>query len=233
MVAERAVELEKRTKMIEQRLPIIAARLGILWDEVTGSSRPVPSEIRLTSTGTEMSAKEHVATAETQLRYTEGHLQPTEEHLADAEVHLKLVKAHLDGLVAMEPPEIEPFGATIPPPPELTSDKADLDQDEMTLGGSRSPIARPGAEPAERGSGPNGEMLRLGAGEHWACPINSAWIRWLTPWTSARNSRAYQFPRGRKLSRSGITVSAASWTVGTRRPAAGATVGSDSGGITC
>ncbi len=101
LAAERATELEERTKRIEQRLPTIAARLGILWSEVTGSSRPVPSEIRLTSTGTEMTAEEHVATAETHLRYAEGHLQPSEEHLADAEVHLKLVKAHLAALVTM------------------------------------------------------------------------------------------------------------------------------------
>jgi hypothetical protein len=172
LAAERAVELEKRTKMIEQRLPIIAARLGILWNEVTGSSRPVPSEIRLTSTGTEMTAEEHVATAETHLRYAEGHLQPTEEHLADAEVHLKLVKAHLDALVTMEPPETEPFGAAISPPPELTNDKAGPDRDEMALGGNRSPIARPGAKPAEQGSGPDGKTLRLGAGEHGACPVS-------------------------------------------------------------
>jgi hypothetical protein len=57
--SERTAELGKRTKMIEQRLPIITARLGILWGEVTGSSRPVPSEVRLTSTGTEMTAEEH------------------------------------------------------------------------------------------------------------------------------------------------------------------------------
>jgi hypothetical protein len=61
--------------MVEQQLPVITARLGILWNEVTGSSRPVPSEIQLTSTGTEMTAEEHVATAETHLRYAEGHLQ--------------------------------------------------------------------------------------------------------------------------------------------------------------
>jgi hypothetical protein len=102
LAAERAVKLEKQTKGVEQRLPAITARLSILWGEVTGSSRPVPSEIQLTSTGTEMSAEEHVATAETHLRYAEGHLQPTEEHLADAEVHLKLIKAHLAALVAME-----------------------------------------------------------------------------------------------------------------------------------
>jgi hypothetical protein len=54
LAAERAAELEKRAKMVEQQLPVITARLGILWNEVTGSSRPVPSEIQLTSTGTEM-----------------------------------------------------------------------------------------------------------------------------------------------------------------------------------
>jgi hypothetical protein len=51
VAAERAAELEKRTKMVEQRLPAITARLSILWGEVTGSCRPVPSEIQLTSTG--------------------------------------------------------------------------------------------------------------------------------------------------------------------------------------
>ena len=100
LVAERAAELRKRAETIEQRLPLVTARLGILWSEVTGSGRPMPSEIRLTSTGTEMTAEEHVATAETHLRYAEGHLQPTEEHVADAEVHLKLVKAHLAALAA-------------------------------------------------------------------------------------------------------------------------------------
>ncbi len=66
------------------------------------------SEIQLTSTGTEMTAEEHVATAWTHLRYAEGLLQPSGEHLADAEVHLKLVKAHLAALVAVEPAEADP-----------------------------------------------------------------------------------------------------------------------------
>jgi hypothetical protein len=158
--------------MIEQRLPIITARLGILWREATGSGRPTSSEVRLTSTGTEMTAEEHVATAETHLRYAEGHLQPTEKHMADAEVHLKLVKAHLAALGAMEPLEVDPPGAAALPLPEPTSDEAGSDRDEVALGGDRSPTARSGAEPAERGSGPNGEMLRPGAGEHWACPIS-------------------------------------------------------------
>ncbi len=107
LTAKRIAELKERTKMVEQQLPLITARLGILWNEVTGSSRPVPSEIRLTSTGTEMTAEEHVATAETHLWYAEGHLQPTEKHVADAEVHLKLVKAHLAALAAAESPEVE------------------------------------------------------------------------------------------------------------------------------
>jgi hypothetical protein len=107
-----------RAKGIEQRLPVIAARLGILWNEVTGSSRPMPSEIQLTSTGTEMTTEEDVATAETHLRYAEGHLQPSEEHLADAEVHLKLVKAHLAALVMMEPAEADPPEAAVLPLPD-------------------------------------------------------------------------------------------------------------------
>jgi hypothetical protein len=130
LAAERSAKLEKRTKGVEQRLPAIMARLSILWGEVTGSSRPMPSEIQLTSTGTEMSAEEHVATAGTHLRYAEGHLQPSEEHLADAEVHLKLVKAHLAALAAMEPVEMESPKAAAPPPPESAGDEASADQDE-------------------------------------------------------------------------------------------------------
>jgi hypothetical protein len=60
LAAERTAELEKRTKMVEQRLPTITARLSILWNEVTGSSRPMPSEIQLTSTGTEMTTEEPI-----------------------------------------------------------------------------------------------------------------------------------------------------------------------------
>jgi hypothetical protein len=112
-----------------------------------------------------MTAEEHVATAETHLRYTEGHLQPTEEHMADAEVHLKLVKAHLAAIVAMEPLETGPFETATPPPFEPTSNEAGTNREEATLGGNGSPIARSGAEPAERGSGPDGKTLRLGAGE--------------------------------------------------------------------
>jgi hypothetical protein len=65
LAAERAAKLEKWAKTVEQQLPVITARLGILWSEVTGSSRTMPSEIQLMSTGTEMTAEEHVATAET------------------------------------------------------------------------------------------------------------------------------------------------------------------------
>ncbi len=173
MAAERAAELEKRTKRVEHRLPTIAVGLGLLWSEITGSSRPVPSEIRLTSTGTEMTAEEHVATAETDLRYAEGHLQPSEEHLADAEVHLKLVKAHLATLVAMEPLEMEPFGAAALPPLKPTSDEASMGRDGATLEESdRSSIARSGKGPTERGSGPDSKTLRPGAGERWVCPVS-------------------------------------------------------------
>ncbi len=173
LAAERAAELEKRTKRVEQWLTTIAARLGILWSEVTGSSRPVPSEIRLTSTGTEMTAEEHVATAETHLRYAEGHLQPSEEHIADAEVHLKLVKAHLAALVAMEPLEMEPFVAAALPPLKPTSDEVSTGRDGAALEErDRSPIARSGMGPAERGSGPDGKTLHPGAGECWVCPVS-------------------------------------------------------------
>ncbi len=238
LVAEKAAELEKRTKMIEQRLPVITARLGILWSEVTGSSRPVPSEIRLTSTGTKMTAEEHVATAETHLRYSEGHLQPTEEHMADAEVHLKLVKAHLAALMAMEPLETGPFEIATLPPFEPTSNEAGTDRERAALEESGGPTARSGAGSAERGprswgGGPTARRSAWERGSIGRAPSASVRIRQLTPWMNARNSRVYRFPRGRRRSRSGIAVSAASWTVGTGRPAAGATVESDSVGIIC
>jgi hypothetical protein len=168
LVAERAAELKKRAETIEQRLPLVTARLGILWGEVTGSSRPVPSEIRLTSTGTEMTAEEHVATAETHLRYAEGHLQPTEEHMADAEVHLKLVKAHLAALAAAESPEVELREAETLPPIELTGGEADTTRRNATPEKDRSPTPGPRVE---RGSGSDGGKLRPEAGEHWACPM--------------------------------------------------------------
>ncbi len=121
--------------MIKQLLPVMAAQLGILWNEVTGSGRPVPSEIQLTSTGTELITEEHVVTAETNLRYAEGHLQPSEEHLAAAEVHLKLVKAHLAALEVTEPAETGPPEAAILPPPNPADDEADAGRAEM--GGPR------------------------------------------------------------------------------------------------
>jgi hypothetical protein len=173
LAAERTAELEKRTKMVEQRLPTIAARLSILWSEVTGSSRPVPSEIQLTSTGTEMTAEEHVATAETHLRYAEGHLHLSEEHLADAEVHLKLVKAHLTALVAMEPVEAEPPKTAALPLLESMGDEASADRGGATPEErDRSPAARPRVESAQRGSGSDGEALHPETGERWACPVS-------------------------------------------------------------
>ncbi len=227
--AKKATELEKRTKVIEQRLPIITARLGILWSEATGSSRPVPSEIRLTSTGTEMTAEEHVATAETHLRYAEGHLQPTEEHMADAEVHLKLVKAHLAALVAMEPPETGSCETAALPPVEPTSNEADTDRKEAAPEESRDPEQGLWSEEADL-------TARCSAQERGSigrAPSESARIQQLTPWTSARSSRVCRSPRGRRRSRSGIAASAASRTVETGRPAADAIVGSGSVGTIC
>ncbi len=172
LAAERAAELEKRAKRVEQQLPVITAWLGILWNEVTGSSRPVPSEIQLTSTGTEMTTEEHVATSETHLRYAEGHLQPSEEHLADAEVHLKLVKAHLAALVAVEPAEVGSLETATLPLPEPANDEASASQTEATPEErDRSPAARPRAGSAQRGSESDSKTLHPGAGEYWACPV--------------------------------------------------------------
>jgi hypothetical protein len=140
LAAKRAAELEERAKVIEQLLPVMAAQLGILSNEVTGSGRPVRSEIQLTSTGTEMTTEEHVVTAETHLRYTEGHLQPSEEHLAAAEVHLKLVKAHLATLEVAEPAETGPPEAAILPPPDPADNEDDAGRAEM--GGPRWPLGK-------------------------------------------------------------------------------------------
>jgi hypothetical protein len=200
LAAERAAELEKRAKGVEQRLPAITARLSILWGEVTGSSRPVPSEIQLTSTGAEMSAEEHVATAETHLRYAEGHLQPSEEHQADAEVHLKLVKAHLAALVAMEPTETEPPEAAALPPFESLKDEAGTDQDGAAPEGrDKSPIARSGMGPTERGIGPDGKTLRPGAGECWACPVSKCQDSAAHPLDECGGFKDLSVPQRRKV----------------------------------
>ncbi len=89
-----------------------------------------------------MTAEEHVATAETRLRYAEGHLQPTEEHMADAEVHLKLVKAQLAALVTMEPPETEPCETAALSPVERASNEADTDREEAAPEENRDPTSR-------------------------------------------------------------------------------------------
>jgi hypothetical protein len=173
LAAERAAKLEEWAKVVEQQLPVIAARLGILWSEVTGSGRPVPSEIQLTSTGTEMTAEEHVATAETHLRYEEGHLQPSEEHLADAEVHLKLVKAHLAALEVAKPAEASSLEAAILPPPEPADGEAGAKRVEMAPEESdRSPATRPRARSAQRGRKSAEGTPSPGAGEDWACPVS-------------------------------------------------------------
>jgi hypothetical protein len=173
LAAKRAAELEKRAKVIEQQLLVIAAQLGILWNEVTGSSRPMPSEIQLTSTGTEMTTEEHVATAETHLRYAEGHLQPSEEHLADAEVHLKLAKAHLAALVTMESAEADPPEAAALPLPGLASGEASAGRAQMTPEErDRSPAARPRVRSAQRGRRSGDGATHPGAGEDWTCPVS-------------------------------------------------------------
>jgi hypothetical protein len=91
LVEKREAELRARVKAVKQRLPVVAAQLGLLWKTVVGMGRPTSSDMQLTATGSKMTMEEHVATAETHLGYTEGHLQPSDEHLADVEVHLKLV----------------------------------------------------------------------------------------------------------------------------------------------
>jgi hypothetical protein len=154
-----------------------------------GSSRPVPSEMQLTSTGTEMTAEEHVVTAETHLWYAEGHLQPSEEHLADAEVHLKLFKANLAVLEAVEPARAGPLETASPPsleppvgetsagraaPRELLVKQAKVAPTE----GKGSPSGKPKVGLAQRGRDPLGGAEGApppGAGEEWACPISECW----------------------------------------------------------
>ncbi len=132
----------------------------------------MPSEIQLTSTGTEMTTEEHVVTAETHLLYAEGHLQPSEEHLADAEVHLKLVKAHLAALEVAEPAETGSPEAAILPPSEPADDEVDAGQAEMVPEErDRSPAARPRARSAQRGRKSAEGALHPGAGEDWTCPV--------------------------------------------------------------
>ncbi len=233
MATERAAELEKRTKKVEQRLPVITARLGMLWNEVTGSSQPVPSEIQLTSTGTEMTAEEHVATAETHLRYAEGHLQPSEEHLADAEVHLKLVKAHLIALVTMEPVEGEPPETAALPPLELIGDEASADRAGATPEErDRSPAARPKAGSVQRGANLTVKRSALERGRTGRVLSASVRIRQPTLWMSVENSRKCRLLRGERRSRSGTAASAASRIAGTGRLVAGVTSGSGFGGTT-
>ncbi len=147
-----------------------------MWNEVTGSGRPIPSEIQLTSTGTEMTTEEHVVTAETHLRYAEGHLQLSEVHLADAEVRLKLVKAHLAALDVAEPAEAGPLETATPPSPEPSGIKAEVGRAKAApVEKERSPAVRPRAGPAQQGRKPAEKAEGTpppGVGEEWACPVN-------------------------------------------------------------
>jgi hypothetical protein len=176
LAAKRAAELKERAKEIKQRLPVIAVRLGILWNEVTGSGRPIPSEIQLTSTGTEMTTEEHVVTADTHLRYAEGHLQPSEEHFTNAEVHLELVKAHLAALDVAEPAETGPLGAAAPPLPEPSGGETVAERAEVApVERERSPAIRPRAGPVQRGrkaAGRDEGTPPPGAGEEWTYPVS-------------------------------------------------------------
>ncbi len=61
LAKKREAELRAWVKVIEQRLPVIAAQLGLLLKMVTGMVRPMPSEIQLTMTGSEMTVEEHLA----------------------------------------------------------------------------------------------------------------------------------------------------------------------------
>jgi hypothetical protein len=58
-------------------------------------------------------------------------------------------------------------------------------------------------------------------------------IRRFILWMNVESSGTYQSPKGGRCSRNGIAASAASRTAGIGRLAAGATVGSDFGGIAC
>ncbi len=184
LAEKRAAELKERAKEVKRRLQFVTARLGILWREVTGSSRPVRSEMQLTSIGSEMTTEEHVVTAETHLRYAEGHLQPSEEHLADAEVHLKLVKAHLAVLEVAGSAEAGSLETAAPPPPRspvgesgarrVAPREAPMERAEVAPAGKeRNPSGKP--EVRQQGREPSGGTERappLGAAEEWACPVS-------------------------------------------------------------
>jgi hypothetical protein len=212
-----------------------------------GSSRPVPSEMQLTSTGTEMTAEEHVVTAETHLRYAEGHLQPSEEHLADAEVHLKLVKANLAILEAVEPAEAGSLETASPPtleppagetsagcaaPREVLVERAKVAATE----GKGSPSGKPKVGLAQRGREPVGGADGApppAGGKSGHALSASAGSRQPTPWITARGSRACRLPRGGRCSESGVAASAVSQTARTGKREQDVTGGSGSDGTTC
>ncbi len=63
---------------------------------------------------------------------------------------------------------------------------------------NRSPIARPEIGPAERGSGPDGKASRLGAGEHWACPISECQDSAAHPLDECGEFKSLSVPQRRK-----------------------------------
>jgi hypothetical protein len=212
LAQERAADLKKRAKEIEQRLPIITAQSGILWNEVTGSSRPVPSEMQLTSTGTEMTTEEHVVTAETHLRYAEGHLQPSEEHLADAEVHLKLVEAHLAVLEVAESAEAGSLEMAAPSPESPVGEigagraaprEALMERAEVApAGDERNPSGKPKVGLAQQGRKPSGGAEGApppGAGEEWACPVSECRESTTHPLDDCKGFQGLSITKRRKM----------------------------------
>jgi hypothetical protein len=112
---------------------------------------------------------------------------------------LKLVKAHLAALVAMEPLEMEPIGAVTLPPLEQTSDEAGIDRDGAALEENRSPIARPGMGPTERGRGPDGKAFCPGAGERWVCPVSKCQDSATHPLDECGGFKSLPVPQRRKV----------------------------------
>ncbi len=44
--------MQAQIKVVKQRLPVIAAQLGLLWKTMAGMGRPMSTEMQLTATGT-------------------------------------------------------------------------------------------------------------------------------------------------------------------------------------
>jgi hypothetical protein len=97
----------------------------------------------------------------------------------------------------------------------------------------RSPIARPRAGPAQRGSGSDGKAFYPEARERWVCPVSKCQDSAAHPLDECGEFKDLSVSQRRKCSRNGVAASAASRTAGIGRLAAGATVGSDFDGMAC